>query len=174
MVAIIGILAAIAIPQFKAYQDKVKQKQMGQMMNPLKPGDQISELPQADNVPVAQEKKSEPSPVSNEDERIQSQLAVSAGQVTPKMINAYMRIDGAAAGPGRTFTYHYTQMNVDTADHIPAGEFEKNFAPQMKKTVCTSGALKTLLADDVTVLYDYSAKDGSSLGVVEITRAVCG
>jgi hypothetical protein len=82
-------------------------------------------------------------------------------------------MDGATAGPGRQFTYHYTQMDIAKADDIPAGEFEKNFAPQMKKTVCTSGALKAFFADDVTVLYDYSAKDGSSLGMVEINKAVC-
>lgn len=147
----------------------------------------LSENAQPPQVPVAtgdhwrgateHSENAQPSqvPVDTETPSMESQLLAAAKEVTrlaPQKIDADTRLDGAVAGPGLSFTYLLSLPNVASTE-VAQGEFDANFAPNVRKSACGSAELKQFFDNNVTVHYVYRGHDGGEIGTVSLSRAIC-
>ena len=96
-------------------------------------------------------------------------------KTTPKMVDRETQLDRASAGPGLTFTYHYTLLNTD-ASRFDAGRLAtalESMDRLLRKQVCGSESLKPMLEHGVTVKYSYVDKAGAPIGTFGYTQASC-
>lgn len=83
---------------------------------------------------------------------------------SPRMIDDVTRLEGAAEGPGRRITYRFTLLpkKASEIDKAVWVEFERG----LRKAALDSHAVLTMLAADVTVVYQYSGNDKQLIGEV--------
>lgn len=193
IIAIIGILAAIAIPAYQDYITRAKQAQVQSEATTKQLPNRMSKL--KNNSFSRPEQKQEPSrfPASEQqpqstsmenkivntantnvpvDELIQNTVS-ALNQKAPTMIDVYTRLDKATSGPGLKLTFHYTLINIENSDQMPESMFNVTFVPTLKKAACTSSQMKQLLAKNVPVYYNYQGLDGANIGTIKINRVEC-
>jgi hypothetical protein len=106
---------------------------------------------------------------------IDDQLLAAANEITrgsPNMVDADTRIDGAVAGPGRTFTYLYSMPKI-ASTQIEPGTFEEKVVPAVRAAGCGSIDLKPFFDSGVSVHYKYRGSDGGTIGEVVLNSQIC-
>jgi Zn-dependent protease with chaperone function/Tfp pilus assembly major pilin PilA len=169
VVAMAGILAAVAIPAYQDYVKRAKQvqAQAAQVQNPVDAYEQPTAQAQV-NAEAAGLQGSDSHAIENE-------LAAAAKEISrtaPKKVDEDTLLDGAIAGPGLKLTFLYTLPNIETAQ-ISAEAFN-SFAPSVIKSACATAQLKSFFDNNVTISYEYRGKDGSRIGAVDVDRSKCG
>lgn len=91
-------------------------------------------------------------------------------QEGPRAIGNGVRLDGAAAGPGRSITYLHTNVEASVAD-VDKKAFETTYATALRAQACNS--VKALLLKDVTMIYSYRDRNGLPIGSVVVDKSHC-
>ncbi len=100
----------------------------------------------------------------------------AVNKMSPVMVDAETRLDGAEAGPERSFTYKYTltklsASNLDLANfrRISQGSIRDN----LLKVMCSNAETQALRNTANTIFYRYADKDGALLDTISISQADC-
>jgi hypothetical protein len=101
-----------------------------------------------------------------------AQIAGQANQAAPAEVDANTRLDGARAGPGLQLTSMYTLVNAES-EGINSTTFEAKLAPVIKKGSCENPELRPLIDQNVVVILEYRANDGSPIGTISVNRGTC-
>lgn len=83
-------------------------------------------------------------------------------------LDANTRLDGAKAGPGKSFTYNYT-ITQFKASEVNATVWYRDVVPTIKSQMKSNGSIRTLSKNGVTVRYRYSGSDGVFVGEIVMT-----
>lgn len=102
-----------------------------------------------------------------------AKAAEEASKTLPKQLDAQTRLDRVSTAEGRVFRYHYTLVEQGT-DGFDADAFQNQHRARLVDNVRTQAAFKGFRDARVTVVFDYSAKDGTALTAIEVTPADYG
>jgi hypothetical protein len=110
------------------------------------------------------------------DVNIESLMASSAEAVnkqTPIISADGPRLNRVSTGPGLVITYHYTLPNVQ---YSPAAVkyIQGEFANELRPKVCGNVKIHVFLKRSVSLIYAYSAMDGTPIWTVLVTPQQCG
>ena len=158
---LLGIVAAIAIPQFSAY----KAKAIKSAATSEKPKDQGS-----------QGSESSQSSTDAADSKIIETLEKEAkayNATLPEKVGDNVMMDKVTVGPGKRFTYFSTITNV-TVDKLNIPVFKKAAKPELVKSWCGNPDIKNYFLQGVTIVASYSGSDTKHIVDIPVTRADCG
>ena len=99
------------------------------------------------------------------------QTAQRINQEGPRALGNGIRLDGAAAGPGRVITYMHTNVEATVAD-VDRKAFDTTHAAGIRAQVCATA--RNLLLKDVTITYSYPDRNGVPIGSIFVDKSHCG
>lgn len=104
-----------------------------------------------------------------------SQAANRVNAVSPRMIDAITRLDGARAGPGLVFTYDYTLTNIRLRALSPATlqTLRERLSAHVRQAACAGTPLKPMFRVGAVVRFYYRDADGRELALVSVSNADC-
>lgn len=88
----------------------------------------------------------------------------------PRLIGNGVRLDSAAAGPGRTIRFTHTNVEALLAD-VDINAFNTKYAATIRAQVCS--ATPPVLAKGVTMTYLYKDRTGVPIGSFDVTEEHC-
>ncbi len=97
------------------------------------------------------------------------QASNELNKTVPTMVDPETRLDGTTAGPGKTFVYQYTLVNIVKDATFDAKALETAMRPIILEQYKTNPGLKSFRDTGVSMRYRYSDKNG-----VFITEIVIG
>lgn len=106
-------------------------------------------------------------------DQVETDLQKTAQRINqegPRLVGNGVRLDGAAAGPGRSITYLHTNLETSFAD-VDKKAFEAGYATAIRAQACA--AVKALLLKDVTMTYSYRDRNGVPIGSVSVDKSHC-
>lgn len=109
------------------------------------------------------------------DQRVHSiakQASEELNRRLPMTINSQTRADTSVVGPGRRFTYLYTDIS-DQSKAVTAAQITKEIGLSLRNKVCTTMALKLLVDNDYLITYKYFDVDGRFIGDVTVKQGDC-
>lgn len=98
------------------------------------------------------------------------ETAQRINQVGPRLVGNGVRLDGAAAEPGRSITYLHTNLEASIAN-VDKKAFETGYAIAIRTQACST--VRTLLLKDVTITYSYRDRNGVPIGSVSVDKSDC-
>jgi len=104
---------------------------------------------------------------------VENDLQTTAQRINregPRLIGNDVRLDGAAAGPGRVITYLHTNVVAAITD-IDLLAFKTHHTVGIRAQVCST--LRGLLQKDVTMVYQYRDKNGAQIGSISVDKSHC-
>lgn len=96
--------------------------------------------------------------------------ALRINQEGPRLIGNGVRLDSAAAGPGRTITYMHTNVEA-SLEEVDRKVFETAYTTAIRTQTCSTA--KTLLANDVSMNYSYRDRNGVPIGTITVDKSYC-
>lgn len=99
-------------------------------------------------------------------------MAEQLNQSAPRNVDAETRFDQAVAGPGRSFTYRFTLLNVPSKNIAP-GKFDETIVSAILKSDCALPNVKEFFSHNIDVKYEYRGNDGPLIWTVLMTPALC-
>lgn len=106
-------------------------------------------------------------------DQVETDLQMTAQRINqegPRLVGNGVRLDGAAAGPGRSITYLHTNLEASIGD-VDKKAFETGYATAIRAQACS--AVKALLLKDVTMTYSYRDRNGVPIGSVSVNKSHC-
>lgn len=106
-------------------------------------------------------------------DQVEADLQKTAQRINqegPKLVGSGVRLDGAAAGPGRVITYLHTNLEASIAD-VDKKVFETAYATAIREQACKS--VRSLLMKEVTMTYSYRDRNGILIGSISVDKSHC-
>ncbi len=106
-------------------------------------------------------------------DQVETDLQKTAQRINqegPRMVGNGVRLDGAAAGPGRLITYLHTNLEASIAN-VDKKAFETGYATAIRTQACNT--VRSLLLKDVTITYSYRDRNGISIGSISVDKSHC-
>ena len=95
-------------------------------------------------------------------------VASEFNKTCPIMVDAQTRLDSALALPNNTFQYHYTFVDVETAN-VDTNDFKDYMAPNILEQMKTSPQMKSFRENKVILNYLYRDKNRQYIALITIT-----
>jgi hypothetical protein len=109
------------------------------------------------------------------DQRVHSiarQASEELNQRLPMTVNSQTRADTSVVGPGRRFTYLFTDIS-DQSKTVTAAQINREIGLSVRNKVCTTDALKLLVDNDYLITYKYFDTDGRFIGDIIVKQRDC-
>lgn len=92
----------------------------------------------------------------------------------PLMVDKATQLDRVSAGPGKTYTYHFTLVAV-TSSNVTQQQFNASTQrARAKAFVCTNPDMSKFRQEGVVVVYSYRGKDGGLIDEIATNPMDCG
>lgn len=103
---------------------------------------------------------------------IAKQSSEELNERLPMTVNSQTRVDTSVVGPGRRFTYLFTDIS-DQSQTVTATQLAKESDLSVRNKVCTTTALKLLVDNDYLITYRYFDINGRFIGDIIVRQSDC-
>lgn len=109
---------------------------------------------------------------------VENELQTAAAEINrdaPILVDEYIQLDGAVAGPGRALTYRYTLIETDVDQILERvlHDFEENMTQSLRSTTCDDPGTRYLLNSGVRLVYTYNDSMGRFVTQLEVNGRDC-
>jgi hypothetical protein len=106
------------------------------------------------------------------DEAMLQRVAAGINQSLPAMQDAESRLDKVVVGPGLSWTYKFTLVNVESTPAV-VESLQTHYVPWLIKQFCSNPATQVFLEENIATRLEHVDRSGKVVSSVVLRRESC-